>query len=118
MAGPAVDYAYHYRRPSELRSLAAGPLLDLMTFGGRETNPYFFSGRAAKPRLTADLLRALFDVVRSRFHTPAAMLGKILAMADPVVTCNDQCLRLEVFSACASVYARVDFLPEAIATDS
>jgi len=118
MAGPALDYAYRYRRASELRSLTAGPLLDLATFGGRKPNPFFFSGAVARPRLTADLLRALFDVVRSRFHTPAAMLGKILAMADPVVTCNDQRLRLEAFSACASVYARVDFLPEAIATES
>ncbi len=54
------------------------------------------------------------EVVQSRFHIPAAMLARILAQADPVVTCGDDRLRFEGFSACCSTYARVDFLPDAV----
>jgi hypothetical protein len=63
-------------------------------------------------------MRALLDVVRARFHIPAAALAKIIALADPVVTCNESRLRMEAFSGCASAYARVDFLPEAVETAS
>jgi hypothetical protein len=41
------------------------------------------------------------------------MLIKILELADPVATCADDRLRFEAFSACCSVYGRVDLLPEA-----
>ncbi|HEX5104980.1 MAG TPA: SWIM zinc finger family protein [Pirellulaceae bacterium] len=118
MAGPALEYAYRYRRPSELLTSRAGPLLALATFRGLGEHPYFFEGRVARPRLTADLLRALMDVVRARFHIPAATLAKIVAAADPVVTCNSDRLRFEAFSGCASTYARVDFLPEAVETET
>jgi hypothetical protein len=57
------------------------------------------------------------EVVRARFHIPAAMLARIRAAADPVVTCNDDCLRFEAFSGCAGVYARIDFTLDAIETD-
>ncbi len=52
-------------------------------------------------------------VVQSRFHIPAAMLGRILAEADPVVTANDDRLRFEGFSACCGAYARLDLLSDA-----
>src|SRR5687767_12421376 len=116
MAGPALDYAYRYRGHSQLREGAGGQLLSLATSGGTAAHPYFFSGRVVQPRLTADLMRALLDVVRARFHIPAAALARIIALADPVVTCNDSRLRMEAFSGCASAYARVDFLPEAVET--
>ncbi len=76
--------------------------------------PHFFSGRLVKPRRTAGLLRALMNIVRSRFHIPSAMLNRILAESDPVVTCSDDRLRFEGFSACCGAYARIDLLPEAI----
>jgi len=63
--------------------------------------------------VAADLLLTLGDVARSRFHVPSAMLIKILELADPVATCADDRLRFEAFSACCSVYGRVDLLPEA-----
>ena len=109
MAGPALEFAYRYRGRSALTERRAGPQLALATFCGKAENPYFFEGRVARPRLTADLLRALMDVVRARFHIPAAMLARILAAADPVVTCNDDRLRFEAFSGCASAYARDRF---------
>jgi hypothetical protein len=117
MAGPALDFSYRYRGRSELRREGdGGQLLSLATSGGVADHPYFFSGQVRQPRLTADLLRALLDVVRARFHIPAAALARIIALADPVVTCNDSRLRMEAFSGCASAYARVDFLPEAVET--
>src|SRR5262245_57459347 len=118
MAGPAVEFAYRYRGRSALHDGRGGPQLALATFCGEAENPYFFEGRAVRPRLTAELLRSLMEVVRARFHVPAAMLAKILAAADPVVTCNDERLRFEAFSGCASAYARIDFTPEAVETDS
>jgi hypothetical protein len=63
--------------------------------------------------VAADLLLTLGDVARSRFHVPAQMLRRILELADPVVTCADDRLRFEAFSACCSVYGRVDLLPAA-----
>lgn len=118
MAGPALDFAYRYRGRSELRAGASEQLLQLATSGGIAEHPYFFRGQVRQPRLTADLLRALLDIVRAQFHIPAAALAKIKALADPVVTCNDSRLRMEAFSGCASTYARVDFLPEAVETQS
>jgi hypothetical protein len=41
------------------------------------------------------------------------MLARILQLADPVATCADDRLRFEAFSACCSVYGRVDLTPEA-----
>jgi hypothetical protein len=42
------------------------------------------------------------------------MLQRILAQADPIVTCSDERLRFEGFSACCGAYARVDLHPEAV----
>src|SRR5262249_53883907 len=63
---------------------------------------------------TADLLRGLVQIVQSRFHIPPALLTRILALADPVVTSSEDVLRFEAFSACCSTYARVDLLAEAL----
>lgn len=79
-----------------------------------EVTPHFFSGQLVKPRRVAGLLRALMNIVRSRFHLPAAMLNRILAESDPVVTCSEARLRFEGFSACCGAYARIDLLPEAL----
>ncbi|MFN8610683.1 MAG: SWIM zinc finger family protein [Vulcanimicrobiota bacterium] len=76
--------------------------------------PLFFQGRLLAPRRAALLLLALARVVGSRFHTPAAMLARILRESDPVVTCAPEAIRWEGFSACGGVYARVDLLPEAL----
>ncbi len=74
----------------------------------------FFSGQLVKPRRTAGLLRSLMNIVRSRFHIPAAMLARILAESDPVVTSSDERLRFEGFSACCGAYARIDLLPGSV----
>ena len=57
---------------------------------------------------------AVAGVARSRFHTPPAMLHRILLAADPIVTCTDGRIRFESLSACCGVYARLDLLGGAL----
>jgi hypothetical protein len=112
----ALDYTYHYLHAS---SMDAAQGLRLATCApGQERHPYFLSGQLAKPKQTAELLRCLMRVVQARYHVPAAMLERILAQSDPVVTCNDDRLRFEGFSACCGAYVRVDLLPEAVVADT
>ncbi len=114
MSSLALDYTYRYPFASTLTATGEQPRLRLATCGGAADHPYFFKGRLTQPRRTADLLRGLVRIVQSRFHIPPALLQRILLAADPVVTACEDILRLEVFSACCSTYARVDLLPPAM----
>ena len=131
MSGLTIPCEYRYLHESRL---ASGQLLLATSTSGispratsratsassrlkvtaEEISPHFFSGDLTRPRRTAGLLRGLMNIVRSRFHVPAAMLNRILAESDPVVTCSDARLRFEGFSACCGAYARIDLLPDAI----
>ncbi|MFC5746419.1 SWIM zinc finger family protein [Actinomadura rugatobispora] len=107
-AGPAQ--AYTYSRPSGL----AGGLLGLSTSGGTTSagprqHPHFFSGLLTRPAPAAAALLALADVAQTRYHRP-----RPTSFRDPVVTCNGDRLRLESFSACCGVYARLDVLQPAL----
>jgi hypothetical protein len=114
MSALAYEQVFRYPFPSQFDRDGAAQTLRLATFReGNDANPFFFEGRLANPRRTAELLRAVMNVVQSRFHIPAAMLGRILAEADPVVTANDDRLRFEGFSACCGAYARLDLLADA-----
>jgi hypothetical protein len=115
MAGAALAYDYRYPHASLLEGTPTGANLRLATWSDRgEPHPHFFQGRLRRPGRAADLLRCLVDVVSSRFYLPPAMLARVLALADPVVTGSGDLLRFEAFSACCSTYGRVDLLPEAI----
>lgn len=105
-----LEYTYRYPQPSALTADAG---LALATSGVETAPSLFFRGRLTAPRRAADLLLALSRVVRSRYHMPAAMLARLTAESDPVVTCAEDVLRFEGFSSCCSAYARVDLLPEA-----
>ncbi len=122
MSALALDYRYRYLQPSQLapaRQDSSTQALQLATFSdASEPHPYFFSGQLTNPRQTAQMLRGLMQIVRVRFHVPAAMLERILMLADPVVTCSDARLRFEGFSSCCGVYARVDLLPDALHGES
>jgi hypothetical protein len=76
----------------------------------RRPTPGSFAAGSSCRFVAADLLLTLGDVARSRFHVPSAMLIRILELADPVATCADDRIRFEAFSACCSVYGRVDLL--------
>jgi hypothetical protein len=113
VATPLLEQTYRYPYPSSLVASGDRSRLRLATSGGPAPNPRFFRGRLALPVVASDLLLTLGDVARSRFHVPPAMLVRILELADPVATCGDDRLRFEAFSACCSVYGRVDLLPDA-----
>jgi len=113
LTAPILEQTYRYPFASEVVGDGDQRHLRLATSGGPAANPRFFQGRLLQPVLAADLLLTLGDVARSRFHVPSAMLARILDLADPVATCADDRLRFETFSACCSVYARVDLLPDA-----
>jgi hypothetical protein len=113
VAAPVTEQVYRYRYPSTLVAEGERRHLRLATSGGPAANPRLFQGRLLRPVVASDLLLTLGDVARSRFHVPPAMLAHILELADPVATCGDDRLRFETFSACCSVYGRVDLVPEA-----
>jgi hypothetical protein len=112
MASPALYYTYRYPFASTVEAAASGPKLHLAACGGAEEHPYFFEGLLRQPQRAADLLRSLIDIVHARFHLPGIIVHRL---ADPIVTCSEGALRFEGFSSCASAYARVDLLPEALA---
>lgn len=117
MTALALDYRYSYLHSSRLDP--TGHSLQLATFSdGDDQHPYFFSGRLVQPKHTAEMLRGLMHVVRTRFHVPAAMLQRVLSLADPIVTCSDQRLRFEGFSSCCGVYVRIDLLPESVSGET
>lgn len=105
-----AEQVMRYAHPSQLDRDGSKQVLRLATVADAEQHsPYFFEARLASPVRAAKLLTAVMRVVKSRFHVPAAMLNRILAEADPVVTCNDDVLRFEGFSACCGAYSRADF---------
>ena len=104
---------HHIRYTAESR-FDAGGLKLAVAVADTGLSTQFFSGQLERPRRTALMLRGLMSIVQSRFHIPAAMLARILAAADPVVTASSDRLRFEGFSGCCGVYVRVDLLPNAV----
>src|SRR5262245_23262727 len=98
MSSAAIEHTYHYAFASDVLEGAKGEQVRLATSGGKARFPYFFQGQLKHPRLTAQLLRALSNTVATRFHIPAAMLKRILAASDPVVTSGGGLIRFEGFS--------------------
>jgi hypothetical protein len=114
VVGTAVQHVYRYAFESRAEAAVGGLDLRLATCGNGGEDRAFFRGSIARPIRAADLLRGVVQVVQSRFYIPPAMLARTLALADPVVTCADEVVRFEAFSACCSTYARADFLPPAL----
>lgn len=83
-------------------ALALAPAL---TPAGVRAAPSFFHGVATHPQVLARGLVALADITATRYFqfTPTSQ-------RDPVLTAHGDRLRAEVFSACNSVYARLDLL--------
>lgn len=106
-ATTSIDYTYRYAFPSGADDRG----LRLATSGGIAESPHFFEGRLRRPGETGRLLLVLSDVVRTHFFLPRP------PNSDPVVTSSEQMLRLEGFSGCCGVYARVDLPPEAFDRD-
>lgn len=110
----AINFSYDYRFASAVELNGRRHGLKLATSGGLEKNPYFFNGRLQNPKRTADILLTLSAISRTRFFSPGAIRERLLAAADPVVTCDGGQLRFEVFSVCCGVYARFDLTGNAL----
>lgn len=84
-------------------------LAPALTPDGVVDDPSFFHGFAAHPQVLARGLLTLADVTATRYfqYTPSSL-------RDPVLTAHGDRLRAECFSACNSVYARLDLLPDGI----
>jgi len=82
--------------------LALAPAL---TPHGLDPRPSFFHGFATRPQVLARGLVTLADITATRYfqYTPTTQ-------RDPVLTAQGDRLRAECFSACNSVYARLDLL--------
>jgi hypothetical protein len=103
-------------RPSAVRESAAGRTLALETSGGAasaavRTHPRFFDGFLTAPAAAAAAMLAVAGVAVARFDNAAG------ASPDPVVTVGGGLLRLESFSGCCGVYARLDILPPGLDGD-
>ena len=107
-----VEHVDRYSSPSSVR----GPGIFLAASSSASKAP-FFRGHLLAPRRGADLALTLAHVVETRFYTPPGMLQRILRQRDPVITCGGGMLRLEGFSTCCGVYARVDYRDEAFDAD-
>lgn len=107
-----------YAAASALQDRPGGAHLGLettvaLTPEGLVERPVFFRGLLARPDVAAAGLLAVADVAASRYADAGLM--RRLASLDPVVTASGDRLRFESFSACNSVHARLDLLPDGLA---
>ena len=103
----AIDFTYQYAFPSGMHVANNKPRFSLATCDANFATPYFFDGRVRSPKIMGDMLFTLSEVVRTHFFLPQP------ALLDPVLTSNENLLRLEGFSGCCGVYARVDLPSQA-----
>lgn len=113
-----IEQIYRYDRASELRSTSQGQALTLASDQNIQATPTFLKARALYPSVTAKSLRAVSEIVGSRFYVPPSMLAKILREADPVATVGASTVRFEGFSACCSAYIRLDLDNGALETEA
>jgi hypothetical protein len=105
-----LTQVYAYLQPSAVRETDAGRVLALETSGGATpsgevANPRFFNGFLTEPTAAAAALLTVADVAATRYYQPGAS-----SSLDPVVTADGDRLRMESFSGCCGVYARLDVL--------
>ncbi|MEL6685677.1 MAG: SWIM zinc finger family protein [Pseudomonadota bacterium] len=105
-----IEKRYSYAAASSLSGPADHPqlLLACENVADAPTDNNFLRARALFPDVTARSLRAVSEIVGSRFYVPPAMLARILREADPVATVSADTVRFEGFSACCSAYIRLD----------
>lgn len=113
---PAVPTAVHqYLSPSLLTSEHKNEGLRLGLASRRaegESDEAFFQGLFLRPRLTARAMRVLSRVAAERWFDARAIAAA--RNLDPVVTSGCGHLRLEAFSGCRSLYARLDLTPDSL----
>ncbi|WP_299915806.1 SWIM zinc finger family protein [uncultured Roseobacter sp.] len=114
----ALEQNYRYLARSALRDHANGQTLALVsdTSASPANQGQFLKARALYPDVTARGLRAVSEIVGSRFYVPPSMLARMLREADPVATVSSTAVRFEGFSACCSAYIRLDLDQNALNT--
>ena len=113
-----IEQLYRYDHSSALRTSGNGSTLTLASDRNTLLDPAFLKARALSPDVTAKSLRAISDIVGSRFYVPPSMLAKILRDADPVATVGADAVRFEGFSACCSAYIRLDLDDDALEVET
>lgn len=113
----AINHVYRYSHRSSLDSSEAGARLRLAAELAGPLDTRYFAGDLLNPLTTARNLRAVSDLVGTRFYVPPSMLARILREADPVATVSRDRLRFEGFSACCSTYIRHDMSDESYKAD-
>lgn len=106
-----MNITYQYKSASSLEKTNNGSRLFLSHFNeeyAEKETPCFFWGKLKHPYLVARNLLCLSKVVSANFMPVGSSLR------DPVITAGGNKLRLEAFSSCCSVYAKIDILPHAL----
>ncbi|MFD1159306.1 SWIM zinc finger family protein [Roseovarius aestuarii] len=104
-----IEHVYQYTGRSAFVSAADNQQLSLVCETTHAQQPdQFLTACTRDPQVTARALRAVSEIVGSRFYVPPAMLARILREADPVATVSPEAVRFEGFSACCSAYIRLD----------
>jgi hypothetical protein len=104
-----IEHAYSYLGHSTLSGSTGKQRLSLVSDrGDTQLRDNFLTAIARNPDITAKALRAISEIVGSRFYVPPSMLARILREADPVATVGAEMVRFEGFSACCSAYIRLD----------
>ncbi|WP_324026451.1 SWIM zinc finger family protein [Maribacter sp. BPC-D8] len=109
-----MDISYQYCQVSSLKKTEKESRLFLAHFNeeySQAETPCFFWGKLNNPYLVARSLLTLSKVVAANYMP----LGS--SLRDPVITAGGNKLRLEAFSSCCSVYAKVDLLPASLEGD-
>ncbi|MDA8747679.1 hypothetical protein N9M66_05665 [Litoreibacter sp.] len=112
-----IEQIYKYGHASKLSPGPQGCSLNLASDHAAAVKPPFLKARVLFPDVTAKSLRAVSEIVGSRFYVPPSMLAKILREADPVATVGADAVRFEGFSACCSAYIRLDLDNDALKTE-
>ena len=76
----SLNYTYNYAFASGLQPNVKKPQLALATSDLNQQHTYFFDGKMRQPRIIADMLLTLSDVVRTHYFLPMP------AFTDPVFT--------------------------------
>jgi hypothetical protein len=105
-----MDFMTTYAHPSSVLTRRVGVLVFLAAALEQLRSPTIVSASLAEPVAFARALTALHEVVAARYYRP-----DLWRYLDPVVTADGEHVRLECFSSCASVYARVDLTHSAFA---
>ena len=80
-----------------------------LTPNGVENDPLFFNGEIIYPTIVSGGLLVLADIVSTRYFKYIPV-----AQRDPILSAQGDILRVECFSACNGVYARMDLFQSAL----